>query len=168
MLSIAALRDGHSCWASERRRKRREWLEKHITERPGGKLTHVLLIRSSRYTASMDQYGQMNCAQHSALNTTRECLVYRSRSLLTLLVFPASLHVKIHCATAFGRASLSTPFYTAAFLSALCMTGKLACLLALAFLLVKILQMSGSLLKPSVWQYWLNSWVDCLQGVWEG
>lgn len=95
----------------------------------------------------MDQYRQMNCAQHSALNTTRECLVYRSRPLLTVLVFLASLHAKIHCATAFGRASLSTPFYTAALLAASCMTGKLACLLALTFVLVKVLQISGSLPK---------------------
>lgn len=124
----------------------------------------IFVLHSLRYMASMDQYRQMN----SALNTTKECLVYRSHSLLTVLVFLASLHAKIHCATAFGRAGLPTPFYTAALLSAPCTTGKLACLLALIFLLVKVLQMSGSLLKPSVWQYWLNSWADGLQGVREG
>lgn len=118
--------------------------------------------------ASMDQYRQTNCAQHSALNTTRECLVYRSCSLLTVLVFLACLHAKIHCAPAFGWASLSTPFQTTALLSASCMTGKLPCLLALTFLLAKVLQIRGPLPKTSVWKYWLNSWVDYLQGVQEG
>lgn len=144
----------------------------HITKRPRWKLIHVLqiccvlLLHSLRYMASMNQYRQMNCAQHSALNTTRECFVYRSCSLSTVLVFLANLHAKIHCATAFGRASLSAPFYIAALLSASYTTAKLACLLALTFLLVEVLQMAGSLLKPGVWQ-WLNSWVDCLQGVQE-
>lgn len=64
-------------------------------------------LRATR--AGTDQYRQMNCAQHSALNATGECLVYRSRSLLTVLVFLASLHAQIHCAIAFGQASLSTP-----------------------------------------------------------
>lgn len=116
----------------------------------------IFVLHSSRCMASTDQYRQMNCAQHSALNTTRECLVYRSHLLLTVLVFLASLHAKIHCVAAFGRAGLPVPFYTTALLSAPCLTGKLACLLALTFLLVKVLQMSGSLLKPRVCQYWLN------------
>lgn len=95
---------------------------------------------------------------------TRECFVYRSCSLLTMLVVLASLHAKIHCETAFGRASLSTPFSIAALLSALYTTGKPAGSLALT-LLVEVLQMAGSLLKPGARQRWLNSWADCLQGV---
>lgn len=47
----------------------------------------------------------------------------------------------------FGRASLST-YSTAALLSVSYMTGKLARPLALMFLLVEVLQMAGSLLKP--------------------
>lgn len=59
MLSIAALRDGHSCSASERRRKRREWLKKHITKGPRGKLTRylsLLILHSSRY---MGKHGSV-------------------------------------------------------------------------------------------------------------
>lgn len=172
MPSVAALTNGYTCWAAERRRRRREWLKVHITKRPRWKLTHVLqiccvlLLHSLRYMASMNQYRQMNCAQHSALNTTRECFVYRSCSLLTVLVFLTNLQAKIHCATAFGRASLSTPFYIAALLSASYTTAKLACLPVLTFLLVEVLQMAESLLRPGVWQ-WPNSWVGCLQGVQE-
>lgn len=75
----------------------------------------VLLLHSLRYMASMDQYRRMNCVQHSVLNTTRECFVYRSCSLLTVLVFLADLHAKIHCVTGFGRTSLSTPFFPCCF-----------------------------------------------------
>lgn len=107
----------------------------------------VLHLHSLCYMASMDQHRQKNCAQHSVLNTSGECFVYRSCSLLTVLAFLDNLHVSIHCATAFGRASLSTPFYTAALLSVLNMTGKLACPLTLTFLLVEVLQMAESLMK---------------------
>lgn len=121
----------------------------------------VLLLHSLRYVASMDQYRQMNCVQHSVLNTTRECFVYRSCSLLTVLVFLANLHAKIHCVTGFGRTSLSTPFLLAVLLSASYVTGKLACPLTLTFLLVEVLQMVRPLQQPGAWQCWLISWVDC-------
>lgn len=127
----------------------------------------VLLLHSLRYMASMDQYRRMNCVQHSVLNTTRECFVYRSCSLLTVLVFLADLHAKIHRVTGFGRTSLSTPFFLAASLSASCAKGKLACPLALTFLLVGILQMERPLQQPGACQCWLNSRVDCLWGAGE-
>lgn len=145
----------------------------HITKRPRQKLTHVvwicsvLLLHSLRYMASMDQYRQMNCAQHSAWNTTRKCFVYRSCSRLTVLVFLANLPAKIRCATPFGSTILPTSFSIAALLSASYVTGKLAGPLALTFLLVEVLQMAGSLLKPGTWQCWLNSCVGHFQGVWE-
>lgn len=120
----------------------------------------VLLLHSLRYMASMDQYRWMNCVQHSVLNTTRECFVYRSCSLLTVLVFLADLHAKIHCVTGFGRTSLSTPFLLAALLSALYATGKLACPLGLTFLLVEVLQMvrpCSSLVPGNVG--WTHGWI---------
>lgn len=142
----------------------------HISKRPKWKLTRVLrfcsvlFLHPSRYTASIDKYRQMNCSQHP-VNTTRECFVYRSCSLLTVLVFLANLHAKIHHVTGFGRASLSTPIFPCCIAFCIVCDRKLTCPLALISILVEVLQMAGPLLKAGAWQCWLNSWVDCLQGV---
>lgn len=155
-----------------RKRRKREWLNVHISKRPKRKLVHVLrfcsvlLLHPLRYMASIDKYRQMNCAQHP-VNTTRECFVYRSCSLLTVLVFLANLHAKIHRVTGFSTTSLSTPLSPCCIAFCFVYDRKLACPLALTFILVEVLQMARPLLKAGAWQCWLNSWVDCLQGVGE-